>query len=120
MEVNGAAVELTIETKDIKAETVAPVQEGKSAELKVKVAPAALAVEGATAEEVVKALVSTAAVSVKDGASLTAKDYQITMNAKGELKVELSTEYLKTLGVGEHVIVLNIGGIEIEFTIIIK
>ena len=120
VEVNGATVELAVVAEDIKAEAVAPVAEGKAAELKVTVAPAALAVEGAKAEEVVEALVATATVSVKDGAALTAQDFQISMNADGELKIELSAEYLKTLGAGEHVIVLNIGGILVEFTIVIE
>lgn len=120
VEVNGATVELTVVAEDIKAEAVAPVKEGKAAELKVTVAPTVLAVEGAEAEEVVEALVATATVSVKEGETLAAENYQITMDANGELKVELSAEYLKTLGAGEHIIVLNIGGIEIEFTIIIK
>ena len=120
VEVNGATVELTVVAEDIKAEAVAPVAEGKAAELKVTVAPTVLAVEGAEAEEVVEALVATATVSVKEGDTLSARDFQISMDANGELKVELSAEYLKTLGAGEHIIVLNIGGIEIEFTIIIK
>lgn len=120
VEVNGATVELTVVAEDIKAEAVAPVAAGKAAELKVNLAPAVLEVEGVETAAVIEALVAAVTVEVKDGETIAAESYEITFNENGELNIELSAEYMEALGPGEHIIVLKIGGIEIEFTIVIK
>lgn len=120
IEVNGTTVELTVAEEDIKVETVAPVATGKAAELKVTLAPAVLTVEGAETADVIEAITASVSVEVKGGDEVAAENFEITLDEKGELNVELSAEYLKTLGKGEHTIILKIGGIEIEFVIVIK
>lgn len=120
IEVNGTTVELSVAEEDIKVEAVAPVATGKAAELKVTLAPAVLAVEGAETADVIEAISASISVEVKGGEEVAAENFEITLDEKGELNVELTAEYLKTLGKGEHTIILKIGGIEIEFVIVIK
>lgn len=120
VEVNGTSVELVVEAQEIKAEVVAPVAVGEAAQLKVNLAPAALEVEGVETKAVVEALVAAVSVEVKGGEAVAADCYQITFNENGELNIELSAEYMEALGPGEHIIVLKIGGIEVEFTVVIK
>lgn len=120
VEVNGTAVEVVVEAKEIKAKVVAPVAAGEAAQLKVTLAPAALEVEGVETEAVVEAMVASVSVEVKDGETIAADSYEITFTEDGELNIELSAEYLEKLGPGKHIIVLKIGGIEVEFTVVVK
>lgn len=107
IEVNGVAVEMTVAANE-------------ATQLKVVVAPEALIVEGADTTTVIEAIVAAVTVEVKGGDTIEAENFEIAYNENGELTIEPAPEFLKTLGSGKHIIVLKIGGIEIEFTVIIK
>lgn len=118
--VNGESVSVTLNDTVVSAK-VAPVvlADNAPAEVKVVVSHTALSGNVFEAIEMVQSLSNSLILKDAADAVIDAAQYEIVFDGYDTISIKLTPELMELLGVGTHVLTVDLGGYEIEVTVVI-